>query len=123
MTQDQLTRHHLARHTKWDMFLGALYRTRYPLHASCKIDWVFPDSCEEVFTKIVDQITAWDVSARGLSICCLYDAPCTDGGVPRDCSRLPRPAVRPAVPLQAHQHGGEQLHLRHSLHPRLQVRA
>ena len=46
------------------MFLGALYRTRYPLHASCKIDWVFPDSCEEVFTKIVDQITAWDVSMR-----------------------------------------------------------
>ena len=50
------------------MFLGALYRSRYPLHASCKIDWVFPDSCEEVFTKIVAQITAWDVSVRVFSM-------------------------------------------------------
>ena len=74
----------MARHSKWDMFLGALYRSRYPLHASCKIDWVFPDSCEEVFAKIVDQITAWDVSVRVLSVSYLYD-PCADGGVPRDC--------------------------------------
>ena len=74
----------LARHSKWDMFLGALYRSRYPLHASCKIDWVFPDSCEEVFAKIVDQITAWDVSVRVLSVSHLYDLS-ADGGVPRDC--------------------------------------
>merc|ERR1711997_413269 len=33
----------------------------YPIHASCKLDWTFSESCSEVFTKIVDQITVWDV--------------------------------------------------------------
>lgn len=33
----------------------------YPLHASCKLDWTFSESCSDVFTKIVDQINTWDV--------------------------------------------------------------
>ena len=35
---------------------------RYPLHASCKLDWQFSLSCEDVQAKILDQIEMWDVS-------------------------------------------------------------
>ena len=35
-----------------------------PLHASCKIDWEFSASCEEIQSKIVDQINQWDVSSE-----------------------------------------------------------
>ena len=41
-----------------------LFSNRYPLHASCKIDWEFSASCEDVQAKILSQIDAWDVSRK-----------------------------------------------------------
>ena len=50
------------RYGAYDSYIGAFIRTRYPVHASCKLDWTFSESCEDVYTKIVDQINLWDVS-------------------------------------------------------------
>merc|ERR1712110_1017793 len=47
----------------------------YPLHASCKLDWTFSESCTDVFSKIEDQINLWDVE-----ICPVTAA---------DCDKLP----------------------------------
>ena len=41
-------------------FVGNLFR--YPWHASCKIEWQFPQSCSTVRGQIVGQINAWEVS-------------------------------------------------------------
>ncbi|XP_033762440.1 uncharacterized protein LOC117343974 [Pecten maximus] len=51
----------------------AVYSVFYPLHASCKIDWSVNASCDDVQTKIVQQINDWN----GRSMCnesqkCLY---------------------------------------------------
>ena len=52
----------ISRYGVYDSYIGAFIRTRYPVHASCKLDWTFSESCTDVFSKIEDQINLWDVS-------------------------------------------------------------
>ena len=37
---------------------------RYPWHASCKIKWEIEESCQEFKTKIINQISEWEVSTE-----------------------------------------------------------
>ena len=46
-------------------FVGNLFR--YPWHASCKIEWQFPQPCSTVRSQIVRQINAWEVSEASVS--------------------------------------------------------
>lgn len=80
---------------------------RYPLHASCELDWSFSESCDSVKNKIVDQINAWDVSIESSILSSLS---CPDRGLPDDQSWLHQAPLRPEVPLQADRQRGELRH-------------
>jgi len=45
------------------VILFAIFQTAnvfsYPWHASCKIDWIVPGSCENVRTKLINQMNQW----------------------------------------------------------------
>ncbi len=44
-----------------------------PLHASCKIDWYWPDqTCPEIHQKLIDQINKWTGECNGIGQKCLY---------------------------------------------------
>ena len=82
---------------------------RYPLHASCELTWTFPESCDSVRTKIVDQINAWDVSNSIVNTAysdCIGSV--LDRGLPYDESRLHQASLRTEVPVQADQQRGGQ---------------
>ncbi|XP_056321904.1 uncharacterized protein wu:fc46h12 [Danio aesculapii] len=58
------------------LILGmGLMATAEPLHAQCRVIWLFGIPCEEVYMKLVNQIKAW----KGMGGCltvgqrCLYD--------------------------------------------------
>merc|ERR1711915_339791 len=49
---------------------------KYPLHASCKLDWEFSASCEDVHAKILSQIDAWDVEICPMTSLGCKNLPC-----------------------------------------------
>jgi len=62
------------------VILFAIFQTAdvfsYPWHASCKIDWIVPGSCENIRTQLVSQMNQWE----GDSNC---------GQISDDCPSLP----------------------------------
>merc|ERR1712156_272563 len=44
---------------------GFINLFKYPLHASCKITWQFPESCSSVRSSLVSQMESWE----GDSLC------------------------------------------------------
>ena len=45
---------------------------RYPWHASCVIQWRFPEDCQAVQTKLVNQIKAWEVCFHHVLMCQMF---------------------------------------------------
>ena len=48
------------------MFILCVSLFKYPLHASCKVDWQFRESCQSVRARLVGQMKAWQVRGEGL---------------------------------------------------------
>ncbi|XP_037090216.1 uncharacterized protein LOC119110480 [Pollicipes pollicipes] len=66
-------------------------QVRGPLHASCKADWTFGQSCADAMGAIVDQMKAWagpDGCANGGEKC-LYEYTSTEGNVVRGTHTTP----------------------------------
>merc|ERR1711915_67637 len=63
------------------LFCSLLYSSqaifKYPWHASCKINWEIPESCQTFKSKIISQMNAWqgDSLCPGTSNSC-PDMPC-----------------------------------------------
>ena len=98
-------------------FVGNLFR--YPWHASCKIEWQFPQSCSTVRGQIVGQINAWEVSEIVIMTSDIWS---WSGRLPvsRHQPRLPRAPLWSELSVQPDQ----QLRLqgdRHTRHPRGQA--
>ena len=43
------------------VFILCVSLFKYPLHASCKVDWQFRESCQSVRARLVGQMEAWQV--------------------------------------------------------------
>ena len=61
---------HMLYNCKAAVLLYALFP--YPLHASCRVEWTVPGTCEAFSAALVRQMRAWEVTVKHVSYLSSY---------------------------------------------------